>query len=160
MQNLLKKLNFITNSIAATLLVAIFFTFLLQIFSRYFLLDPFGWTLELCLTLWIWLVFFGNIFIVRERDHVIFNLLIESSPRKIQRIMALISAACIVIITAWAFLPTWEYVDWMAIRKSAVLRIPLRTVFSIYIIFMIFLMLRYAYRFYDIYKNGYPRGDK
>ena len=61
--------------IAATMLAALFITFLLQIFSRYVLLTPFGWTLELCLILWLWIVFFGCSFIVRDRDHVTFDIL-------------------------------------------------------------------------------------
>ena len=41
----------------AAMLAAIFLTFVLQIFSRYVMSTPFGWTLEVCLTLWVWLVF-------------------------------------------------------------------------------------------------------
>ena len=36
---------------------------------------PFGWTLELCLILWVWLVFFGCAFVVRQRDQVTFDVL-------------------------------------------------------------------------------------
>ncbi|WP_114286717.1 TRAP transporter small permease [Candidatus Halocynthiibacter alkanivorans] len=145
--------------IAAGMLAAMFLTFLLQIFSRYVLLTPFGWTLELCLTLWIWLVFFGNAFVVRERDHVTFDIFYLMAPSRVRRFLALISAAAIAGGMIWAFLPTWDYIDWMKIRKSATLKIPLRTVFSIYAIFMIAVAARYIWRFIDILRNGPPDSD-
>ncbi|MDH3659038.1 MAG: TRAP transporter small permease [Alphaproteobacteria bacterium] len=145
--------------IAAAMLAAMFLTFLLQIFSRYVLQTPFGWTLELCLTLWVWIVFFGNAFIVKERDHVTFDIFYLAAPRKVRQALALISAAAIVIGMVWAFLPTWDYINWMKMRKSATLKIPLRTIFSIYALFMIAVAARYAWRFYTVWKSGPPDSD-
>ncbi len=154
-----------TEFIAASMLAAMFLTFLAQIFSRYILLTPFGWTLELCLLLWVWIVFFGCAFLVRERDHVAFDIFYLAAPRRLQRILALISCAAIVIGTAWVFLPTWDYIDWMKIRKTTTVRnpftgvkIPLRTVFSIYAVFMAALMVRYVWRFVVVLRNG-PQDD-
>ncbi len=159
MDNLKKWFTHGSEFIAAGMLAAMFLTFLLQIFSRYVLLTPFGWTLELCLTLWIWLVFFGNAFVVRERDHVTFDIFYLMAPSRVRRVLALISAAAIAGGMIWAFLPTWDYIDWMKIRKSATLKIPLRTVFSIYAIFMIAVAARYIWRFIDILRNGPPDSD-
>ena len=145
--------------IAAAMLAAMFFTFLLQIFSRYVLQTPFGWTLELCLTLWVWIVFFGNAFIVRERDHVTFDIFYLAAPRRVRQVLALVSAAGIAAGMIWALLPTWDYVDWMKIRKSATLKIPLRTIFSIYAVFMVAVALRYIWRFVDVLRNGPPDDD-
>lgn len=152
--------------IAATMLAAMFITFLLQIFSRYVLLTPFGWTLELCLILWVWIVFFGCAFQVRERDHVTFDIFYLAAPRRVRQVLALISCAAIVIGTVWAFLPTWDYIDWMKIRKTTIVRnpfsgekIPMRTIFSIYAIFMAAIILRYGWRFVDILRNGPPDED-
>lgn len=152
-----------TEFIAASMLAAMFLTFLAQIFSRYVLLTPFGWTLELCLLLWVWIVFFGCAFLVRERDHVAFDIFYLAAPRRVQRILALISCAAIVIGTVWVMLPTLEYIDWMKIRKTTTVKnpftgakIPLRTIFSIYAIFMVALIARYAWRFVDILQHGPP----
>ena len=75
-----------TEFIAAALLAAMFLTFLIQIFSRYVMLTPFGWTLELCLILWVWIVFFGNAFIVTERDHVTFDIFYLAAPQKLRSV--------------------------------------------------------------------------
>lgn len=145
-----------TEAIAAAMLAALFLTFVLQIFSRYVLLEPFGWTLELCLTLWVWIVFWGNAFIVRERDHVSFDILYLSVPRGPRKALALISAAAIAAGMIVAFLPTWDYIDFLRIKKSATLKIPMRTIFSIYALFMIAVALRYAWRFVRVLRHGPP----
>ena len=142
--------------IAAAMLAAMFATFLLQIFSRYVLQTPLGWTLELCLTLWVWIVFFGNAFIVRERDHVTFDIFYLAAPRRVRQILALVSAAAIVVGMLWSLPATWDYIDWLNIRKSATLKIPLGTVFSIYAVFMVVVAIRYIWRFVEVLRRGPP----
>jgi len=149
--------------IAATLLAAMFVTFLLQIFSRYVLVTPFGWTLELCLILWVWIVFFGCAFLVREQDHVRFDIFYQAAPRRVRQILALISCAAIAGGMSWMLLPTLEYIDWMGIRKTTTVRnpftgdkIPMRTIFSIYAIFMLAIIARYAWRFLMIVIRNAP----
>jgi C4-dicarboxylate transporter DctQ subunit len=145
-----------TEFIAAGLLAAMFLTFVLQIFSRYVLMQPFGWTLELCLTLWVWIVFWSNAFIVRERDHVRFDILYSAVSPRIRQLFALFSAGAIAIAMAWSFLPTWDYIDFLKIKKSATLKLPMRTIFSIYGLFMIVIALRYGWRFVGILRHGPP----
>lgn len=166
MENISKWFTRGAEFISAALLAAMFFTFILQIFSRYVLLTPFGWTLELNLILWVWIVFFCNSFIVRERDHITFDIFYLAAPRKLRQILALVAAATIVVAMVWSFLPTWDYIDWMKIRKTSTVKnpftgskIPMRTIFSIYIVFMISVILRYTWRFIDILRNGPPDTD-
>ena len=152
--------------IAATMLAAVFLTFLLQIFSRYVLLTPFGWTLELCLILWVWIVFFGCAFLVREKEHVTFDIFYLAAPRRLRKILALIACASIMVGMGWALLPTWDYIDWMKIRKTTTVKnpltgtkIPMRTIFSIYAIFMVMLILRYGWRLVVVLRSGPPDDD-
>ena len=150
-----------TEFMAATMLAAMFITFLIQIFSRYVLLDPFGWTLELCLILWIWIVFFGCSFLLGNKDHVSFDIFYFAAPLPIRHVFALISALAIVVGMAWGVLPTWDYIDWMKIRKTSTVvnpftdqKIPMRTIFSIYAFFMIAVMVQYVWRFINVLRHG------
>ena len=145
-----------TEFVAAAMLAAMFLTFVLQIFSRYVLQAPFGWTLELCLALWVWIVFWGNAFIVRERDHVTFDILYLAVPRRPRQILALVSAAAIAIAMAVSILPTWDYIDFLRIKKSATLKVPMRTIFAVYALFMAVVMIRYGLRFVQIARKGPP----
>lgn len=139
------------------MLAAMFATFLLQIFSRYIMQEPFGWTLELCLTLWVWIVFFGNAFIVRDRDHVTFDIFYLKAPDRLRQILALISAAAIAIGMAWSFLPTLDYIQFMGIRNSATLKIPMNIVFSVYVVFMVAVIARFSWRIVSVLRNGAPK---
>jgi TRAP-type C4-dicarboxylate transport system permease small subunit len=117
------------------MLAAMFFTFLLQVGSRYADLDSrvtgdparssrLGWTLELCLILWVWIVFFGCAFTVRERDHVTFDIFYLAAGRRLRRGMALLASAAIVAGMIWSFLPTWDYVDFMRMRRTSTVENP------------------------------------
>lgn len=140
--------------VAAAMLAAMFGTFVLQIFSRYILGAPLSWTLELCLTLWIWIVFWGNAFVVGHDEHVTFDVLYHHVQPRTRRIFALITSAAIVIGMAVSLLPTWDYIDFLKIKKSATLRIPLRTIFSIYAVFIIAAVLSYGWRFFRVARYG------
>jgi len=145
-----------TEGMAAAMLAAMFLTFLLQIFSRYVLAEPFGWTLELCLMLWLWMVFFGNAVVVRPDEHVTFDVLYHAVRPGTRKVFALIGAASIVIGLAVSAYPTWDYIDFLKIKKSATLRIPMRTVYSVYMLFIFASVITYAYRFFKIAQNGAP----
>jgi C4-dicarboxylate transporter DctQ subunit len=161
-----KYFNQTSKIIAATLLAALFVTFLIQIFSRYVLNSPFGWTLELCRILWVWIVFFCCAFLVREKDHVKFNLIYSGSSNKSKYIMSIISCLAIILIMGWALLPTFDYIDWMKMRKTSTVRFPLTGekiklsyIFSIYGVFMVSLILYYIWKLKGIIKNGPTNSD-
>jgi TRAP-type C4-dicarboxylate transport system permease small subunit len=142
--------------IGAAMLAALFLTFILQIFSRYVLNESFGWTLEVCTTLWLWLVFWGNAFVVRHDRHITFDLIYHSVSRRTKRVFALLGAAAIVIGLTISLYPTWDYISFLQIRKSAVLYLPMDYVFSIYLVFIISAIIAYTWRFIRIIRNGVP----
>lgn len=148
----------ISEGVAAGLLAAIFVTFLVQIFSRYALESPFGWTLELCLTLWVWLVFFGGGFVVRHRDHVKFDMLYNAVAARWRRGFALVGAGAIVAAMAVAFVPTWDFIDFLKIKRSATLGVQMRAVFAVYALFMVAVAAVYAVRFVTIWRRGVEDG--
>ena len=165
MKGFIKGFSRLTEAIAGGMLAAIFLIFLLQILLRYFF-TPAGWTLELIGILWVWVIFFSCAFIVRERDHVKFDIIYLSVPMRVRQIFAMLAAAAIVVGMLYSFLPTWDYIDWMKIRKTSTVRnpfsgekIPLRTVFSIYAVFMLVVAARYAWLFFDVMRNGPPKTE-
>jgi C4-dicarboxylate transporter DctQ subunit len=147
----------IGEGVVAAMLAAMFLTFVLQIFSRYVMNQPFGWTLEVCLTLWLWLVFWGNAFVVRPEEHVMFDVIYHAVRPRTRRIFALLGAAAIVIGLGISLYPTWDFIDFLKIKKSAILKIPMRTVFSIYLIFLLSAIVVYGLRFVRIFRHGLPK---
>ncbi len=156
MKSTFRWLNIGAEGVAAAMLAAMFLTFILQIFSRYVLVSPIGWTLELNLTLWVWLVFWGNAFVVRSRDHVSFDIIYLAVRPRTRRILALIISASVAIGLAISVYPTWDYIDFLKIKKSATLKIPLNQIFSIYVIFLVAAVLANVYRFVSVMRHGAP----
>ncbi len=127
------------------MLAALFGVFLLQIVARYFFNFPMGWTVEVTLTLWLWLVFWGGAFCLRASDHIRFDMLYLSVSRPTQRIFGAISAVMIIAAFAISFLPTLDYVWFYKIKRSNTLGVRLHYVFSIYLLFMIVIIARYGH---------------
>ena len=145
--------------IAASMLAAMFATFLIQIFSRYVLLTPFGWTLELCLILWVWIVFFGCAFMVREKDHVTFDIIYNWAGPRLRTWFVVIGAVAI-MLGLWASIgPTYDRMRLLWLKSSATLPVKMMPIYSIYFLFLAVVGLRYAWRACDALRRGAPKHD-
>ena len=142
--------------VTAALLAVMFLSFLLQIFTRYVINYPLGWTLEVCLTSWLWLVFWGSAFTLDDRDHVKFDLFYVAAPSKARRVLALVSAVAIIAGFLAALPATIDYITFYQIKKSATLRIRLDIVFSVYGIFAVAIIARYALRAFNLVRGTDP----
>lgn len=126
------------------MLTAMFVVFILQIFCRYVLNYPLGWTIEACLLCWLWLVFWGCAFRVKNDDHVRFDILYSNVPRFVQLVFSVISAIAIIAALVLSFPATLDFVQFMKIESTSLLHIRFDYVFSIYLIFAIAVILRYS----------------
>jgi TRAP-type C4-dicarboxylate transport system permease small subunit len=144
MLKLLSHFKTFTEAVAALMLALIFAVFLVQIAARYLFNFPIGWTVEVTLTLWLWLVFWGGGFCLRASDHIRFDMLYLSVSRPMQRIFGALAAVMIIAAFAISFLPTVDYVWFYKIKRSNTLGIRLHYVFGIYLVFMIVIMARYG----------------
>ncbi len=166
MKQLLTGLRHFTDGVAAFMLATLFTVFLVQIAARYLFNVPMGWTVEVTLTLWLWLVFWGGGFCLRASDHIRFDMLYLSVSRPTQRIFGAVAAMMILGAFAVSFLPTVDYVWFYKIKRSNTLGVRLHYVFAVYLIFMIAIMARYGaillnlLRGKDEIENSYSRVDE
>ncbi len=160
-------------AVAAVLMAALFATFVLQITIRYTarldglaqqvpLLDParYGWTLELCLALWLWIVFWGNAFVVRERDHVTFDILYDRVGPTVRRWFAIVGAVVVAVALVWSIAPTWDRLYILRLKKTATLSplfgdwLRMRDIYAVYILFLVAVAGRYAWRAWHVARRG------
>mgnify|MGYP003693597323 CR=1 FL=1 len=64
------------------LLAVMFVAFILQIAFRYFFNFPIGWTSELSVITWLWLVLWGAAFVVKESEEIRFDLVYSAAGRR------------------------------------------------------------------------------
>ena len=142
------------DNVAVGLLTAIFLSFILQIVSRYIIRQPLGWTLELCLLSWLWLVFWSSAFTLKEHDHVRFTILRDSARPKARKIYAVITAICIAGMLVVSLPATYDFVAFMKIEKTSLLKVRFDYVFSIYLIFAVAMIVRYAWGIVEVTRGG------
>jgi C4-dicarboxylate transporter, DctQ subunit len=146
MQNVLTWLQRRADNVAVGLLAAIFLSFVLQIVSRYVFRAPLGWTLEANLLAWLWLVFWSAAFTLKESDHVRFSVLSDAARPNVRRIYTVITGICIVAALAISLPATYDFVAFMKIEKTSLLKLRFDYVFSIYLIFSVAIIARYVWR--------------
>ena len=172
---LMKRLSRVAEAIAAIALAAIFIVFLLQIFTRYSgklsqwmpvenlslwmsEIEPLRWTVYLISLLWVWLIFLGCSFVVRERDHVAFDILYQAAPPRLRKIMTILGAILLIAVMLISLPATWEAImanRLMELKKLQTLRLPItgdkiaiKWLFFPYLVLMAILIIRSCSRIF------------
>lgn len=170
MDRILKPVSRLTEGVAALMMAAMFATFIVQIAVRYIVgsewfaarlghvidASGFGWTLEFCLVMWLWIVFWGNAFIVRDRDHVTFDILYFWVCPGIRKWFAIFGALAIATGLLLSIGPSYEKMRILRIKSSATLPVKMLPIYSVYFLFLAVVGLRYLWRVVDIWRNGLP----
>jgi len=152
-------LRAVADNVAVILFAAMFGSFMLQIVSRYVLHDPYGWTIEASQIAWLWIVFWGSGLLLRNADHVRFDVLYGWVRPGTRRVFALVSAACIVAAYAVSLPATIDYVTFMRIERSGTLGIRLDYIFSVYVLFAVAVVARYALHGVRTARGADPDGE-
>jgi C4-dicarboxylate transporter DctQ subunit len=132
-------------NLLAAMLLAMFAAFILQIIFRYLLNLPVGWTNEISVILWIWIVLFGAAFVVREEEEIRFDLIYAAVGPSARRMMSVISAVALIVLYGISFPATIDYVTFMKVENTAYLKIRFDWLFSIYLVFIVAVIARYLW---------------
>ena len=133
------------DAILALLLGTIFVSFLAGILFRYVLNLPMGWAQELSVVCWLWLVLWGAAFVVDERDEIRFDLLVGAVRPRARIALTILASLAIVALYALSLPATISYVTFMKVEHTAYLKIRFDWLFSIYVIFAVAIIVRYAW---------------
>ena len=132
-------------NVAAAMIGVMFAAFIIQIVFRYLFNFPIGWTSELTVIMWLWLVLWGAAFVVRESDEIRFDLLSGAMGKRTRIAMGIITAVALVVLYAASFPATWKYVTFMKVERTAYLGIRFDWLFSIYLAFAAAVIVRYVW---------------
>lgn len=146
MRSLLARLERGAELVAALLFATMFGAFVLQVFMRYVVNRPLEWTLEVCLIAYVWIVFWSGAFLVREREHVAFNLVYAGVRPRARRVLAVLIALATGVGFAAALPATFDFVKFMGIDTTWVLELRFDVVFSVFLAFMVAVVVRAVMR--------------
>ncbi len=134
-----------SENVIAALLGIMFVAFVTQIVFRYFLNLPTGWSTELSLVCWLWLVLWGAAFALKESDEIRLDLILTAVGPRARRVMAGISAVAIVVLYGMSLPAVVKYVTFMKVERSSYLNIRLDWLYSVYVIFAAAIIVRYVW---------------
>jgi TRAP-type C4-dicarboxylate transport system permease small subunit len=144
--------------VAVALLAAMFVAFIIQIAFRYLLNFPIGWTSELTVAAWLWIVLWGAAFVLREREEVRFDLIYSAVGRRARRGFAIVTALALVGLYGYALPASADYVAFMKVQSTTYLKIRYDHLYSIFVIFAAAIIARYLWILWRALRGG-PYGD-
>ncbi len=130
--------------VATFLFAAIFAIFLLAILMRYGLNKPLAWTDEINVVLLIWMMFLAAAFVLRDKEHVAFDIVWVAARPGGRRVMAVLAALCVGGLFLAALPGTYSYVTFLWRERTSVLEWRLDYVYFCFVIFVTSMVLRYA----------------
>lgn len=130
---------------AAAMLGIMFAAFILQIVFRYVLNLPIGWTHEVSVIMWLWLVLFGSAFVIRENEEIRFDIIYGAVGAGPRRVMAAITAAVLIILFSLSLPAVIDYVAFMKVQRTAYLKIRFDYLYAMYVVFAVAMIVRYLW---------------
>ena len=141
-------------NVAVALLSIMFATFIIQIFSRYVLNYPIGWSEEVVITMWLWTVLWGAAFVLSEKEEIRFDIIYSNLSERMRRAFTVITGAALVLLYGISLPAAYAYVSFMKVERSAYLHVPINLMYSVYIIFAGACIVRYAWLAYQAIRGG------
>ncbi len=142
-------------NVSVALLCVMFATFIVQIFARYVLNSPVGWSEEVIITTWLWTVLWGAAFTLNESEEIRFDIIYSHISERTRRIFTVITGIALVLMYGISLPSAYSYVSFMKVEHSAYLRVPLNWMYSIFIVFTVASIGRYCWLVWRA-----VRGDK
>jgi TRAP-type C4-dicarboxylate transport system permease small subunit len=143
-------------NVAAAMLAVMFAAFIIQIVFRYFFNFPVGWTSELTVVMWLWLVLWGAAFVLREGEEIRFDLLSGAAGRRTRIAMGIVCALALLVLYGLSLKPSFDYVTFMKVEKSSYLKVRMDWLFSIYIVFLVAVIARYLLILWQLVRGRDP----
>ena len=132
-------------NVVAGLLGVMFVAFIVQIVFRYVFNFPVGWSSELSVIAWLYMVLLGSAFWLKESEEIRFDLLAGALGPRARRVVTFLVATAAVVLFGMALPASVEYVAFMKVERSSYLKIRLDVLYSVYVVFAVAVVVRYAW---------------
>lgn len=140
-------------NVIVALIAIMFVSFLLQIAFRYLLNRPLGWTDEVTVLCWVWLVLWGAAFILSDKDEIRFDIVYGLVSARTQRAFTVISSLALVVLFVVSLPASWNYVLFMKREKSAYLGMRFDYLYSIYVIFSVACIVKHGWIAWNAFRG-------
>jgi TRAP-type C4-dicarboxylate transport system permease small subunit len=132
-------------AVSALLIAAVLGAVLLGVARRYLFGAPLTWTDEVSAVLFVWAVFWTAAFAVPLREHVAFDLLLDSLPAGLRRGIAIAASLAVGLALLAALPKTVEFVGFLWRERTPALQWRLDFVYACFPLFMGAAALRFLW---------------
>lgn len=146
-------------NVVAGLLGLMFVAFTIQIVFRYFFNFPIGWTSELSVITWLYMVLLGSALWLKESEEIRFDLVSASLGPLGRRAVGMLVAVASVVLFAMSLPATVKYVSFMKVESSSYLKIRLDILYSVYVVFAVAIIVRYLWALWTYARCTAPGAD-
>lgn len=105
------------------------------IYMRYWVGVPSRWSDELCVILFLWIVFGAAALVLPYRDHIAVGIVHDSMPPAVQRVMQVLGAGIAGAILLAALPVTMDYIGFLWRERTPALRWRLSEVYQVFGLF-------------------------
>lgn len=153
---LASRLQRLADLVAASLLAAIFVAFIVQIALRYLFNWPVGWTTEVSLVAWLWLVLWGAAFVLKDQEEIRIDFISANVGARWRIAMGLVGSACMVVLLGMQLPAAYAYVTFMKVERSSYLNTGFDVIFSVFILFSVALIVRHLWNIGQLLRGRLP----
>lgn len=146
LQPVVQAVRRLAENVVALLLGVMFVAFIIQIVFRYLFNFPVGWTSELSVVTWLYLVLLGSALWLEESDQIRFNLVSVFLGRTGKCVVAGLMALIAAVLYAFSFPAAYKYVTFMKVESTDFMKIRLDLLYSVFLLFSAATIVRYAWR--------------
>ena len=143
-------------NVVAGILGVMFVAFIIQIAFRYLFNFPVGWTSELSVIIWLYMVLLGSAFWLKEHEDIRFDLVSGSLGRRGRRVVGMLVAVAIVTLYGMSLPATIKYVAFMKVESTSYLKIRLDILYSVYVVFAVAIIVRYLWAIVSLLRGEAP----
>lgn len=134
---MLKQLRNVANFIGTLSYGVLFLTFIFQVALRFIFNKPLSWSDELIVILYVFSMFWAGAFLLKEKDHVMLDLVYEHLSPQGKRAFSIAYSVVIGGLFLWAVPASYSYVSFMMRENTPVLDVPFGIVFGVFILFLL-----------------------
>jgi C4-dicarboxylate transporter DctQ subunit len=153
-----RLLRLLADHVAVFLMSTMFVSFLLQIFFRYVLNRPLGWTEEVTVLCWVWVVLWCAAFLLSDAEEVRFDIIYSAVPVTARRGFVVVTSIALVVLLLMSVPATWRYIAFMKREHSAYLHMRFDILYSIYLVFVVVVVIKHL-RLAWLAFRGMPEAD-
>ena len=138
-----KQLKRLADLIGTASYGILFLTFIYQVVMRFAFNKPLTWSDELIVILYVFSMFWAGAFLLKEKDHVMLDLLYEHLPAPGKRAFSIAYSLIIGGLFLYAVPASYSYVRFMMRENTPVLDVPFGFVYAAFILFLLAIGLAY-----------------